>query len=144
MNNPLIIEKVYNAPVSKVWKALTDRDEMKQWYFQLSSFKAEPGFEFEFYGEGRKGEKYLHKCKVIEAVENRKLSYSWRYEGYAGYSVVTFELSEEGKGTRLKLTHEGLETFPQDSPDFARESFAEGWTYITGTSLSKFLEKEKA
>ncbi len=60
---------------------------------------------------------------------------------YQGNSTVTFELFEEGDKTRLKLTHEGLETFPEHKKDFAKESFTEGWTYITGTSLKAFVEK---
>lgn len=55
---------------------------------------------------------------------------------------MTFELFEEGDKTRLKLTHEGLETFPADKPDFARESFAAGWTQIVGSSLKEFVEKQ--
>ena len=56
-------------------------------------------------------------------------------------SFITFELFEEGKTTRLKLTHEGLETFPQNNPDFAKDNFEQGWAYIVGTSLKGFLEK---
>ncbi|MDP4263701.1 MAG: SRPBCC domain-containing protein [Bacteroidota bacterium] len=137
---PFIIERVYNAPVVKVWKAITDKDEMKQWYFDLAAFKPEVGFEFRFYGEGHKGEKYLHLCKVMEAVPGKKLTYSWRYDGYEGNSFVTFELFGEGDKTRLKLTHEGLETFPANNPDFAKESFAGGWTHIIGISLPAFVE----
>ena len=83
---------------------------------------------------------YTHLCKVLEVIPNKKLSYSWRYKDYEGNSVVTFELFDEGDKTRLKLTHAGLETFPQNNKDFARESFAQGWTYIIGTSLKNFLE----
>jgi uncharacterized protein YndB with AHSA1/START domain len=137
---PFIIERTYNAPVSKVWKAITDKDEMKQWYFDLAEFKPVVGFEFQFTGEGHKGEKYLHLCKITDVVPGKKLTYSWRYDGYEGNSFVTFELFEEGNKTRLKLTHEGLETFPANNPDFAKESFAEGWTYIIGKSLSEFVE----
>jgi uncharacterized protein YndB with AHSA1/START domain len=141
-NQPIVIERVYDAPVSKVWKALTDKDEMKQWYFQLSDFRAEPGFEFRFYGEGSKGEKYLHVCKVTEAVKEKKLAYSWRYDGFEGNSLLTFELFPEGNNTRLKLTHAGLESFPQNNPDFASASFEAGWTEITGKSLKEFVEKK--
>jgi uncharacterized protein YndB with AHSA1/START domain len=130
-NQPFVIERVYNAPASRIWKALTDKEEMKQWYFNLSDFKPERGFEFTFPGEGRKGEKYIHRCKITEVIAEKKLSYSWAYEGYPGSSEVTFELFPEGDKTRLRLTHAGLETFPQSNGDFARESFAEGWTYIT-------------
>ena len=46
----------------------------------------------------------------------------------------------EGKKTKLKLTHAGLETFPKHDPNFAKESFVQGWTYITGTSLENYLQ----
>lgn len=141
-NKPFIIERTYDAPVEKVWHALTDKTEMKQWYFDLAEFKPEPGFEFQFYGEGKTGEKFLHLCKITDVVKNKKLRYSWRYDGYEGISYVTFELSDEGGKTKLKLTHEGLETFPKTTNnDFAKENFAEGWTYLTGISLKKYLEK---
>ncbi len=136
----IIIEQTYNAPIDKVWKAITDKDQMKDWYFMLDEFKPEIGFEFRFYGEGHKGEKYLHLCKITEVIQQKKLQYSWSYQGHQGYSEVTFELFAEGKATRLRLTHDGVESFP-DQPDFARESFQQGWTYITGTSLKNFLEK---
>jgi uncharacterized protein YndB with AHSA1/START domain len=137
---PFVIERIYNASVNKVWKAITDKDQMKQWYFDIAEFKAEPGFEFQFKA-GNEGKMYVHLCKIIEVIENRRLSYSWRYEGHEGNSVVTFELFAEGDNTRLKLTHECLETFPQDKPDFRKESFAAGWTQIIGSSLREFVER---
>jgi len=141
-NKPFIIERTFNAPVEKVWKAITDKEEMKQWYFDLADFKPVVGFEFQFYGQGHKGEQYLHLCKITDAVVNKKLRYSWKYDNYEGMSFVTFELFEEGDKTRLKLTHEGLETFPASNPDFAKESFMQGWTELISTLLPKFLEKK--
>lgn len=138
-NNPFVIERTYNAPVEKVWKAITDRNAMKQWYFDIAEFKAEPGFEFEFTG-GSEERTYRHLCKVIEVEKNKKLSYSWTYDGFEGYSVVTFELIPEGDKTKLRLTHDGLDSFPANMADFARTSFEQGWTEIIGTSLKKFVE----
>ena len=138
---PFVIERTYNAPIAKVWEAITDKDKMKQWYFDLADFKAEPGFEFEFYG-GTEERKYRHLCRVTEAVREKKLTYSWKYDGFSGESFVTFELFDEGDKTRLKLTHAGLETFPADQPDFARHNFEAGWTHIIGMSLPDFLEKQ--
>jgi uncharacterized protein YndB with AHSA1/START domain len=113
---------------------------MRQWYFDLADFKAETGFEFQFEG-GPDDRKYLHKCRVTEVVPGKKLQYSWRYEGFEGNSFVTFELFPEGDTTRLKLTHEGLESFPQNNPDFAKKNFMAGWTDIIGTSLKEFVER---
>ena len=139
-NNPVVIERTVNAPVAKVWQALTDKQQMKEWYFDLKEFKAEPGFEFQFEG-GTEEKSYLHLCKITEVIVERKLRYSWRYDGYEGISFVTFELFPEGDKTKLKLTHEGLESFPASNKDFARENFEAGWTDIIGSSLPKFVEK---
>jgi uncharacterized protein YndB with AHSA1/START domain len=139
-NHPFVIERTYDAPLDLVWKALTDKERMKQWYFDLAEFKAEVGFEFEFYG-GTEEISYLHLCKITEVIPGRKLTYSWRYDGYEGISFVTFELFAEGNGTRLKLTHAGLESFPTSNKDFAKHNFAEGWTALIGTNLKTFLEK---
>src|ERR1700759_3635483 len=132
-NEPLIVVATYNAPITKVWQVLTDNKEMKQWYFKLAEFKPEVGFEFSFDG-GSEEKTYTHLCKVLEIIPNKKISYSWRYKDYEGNSIVAFELFDAGNNqTKLKLTHAGLETFPQVSKDFSRESFTQGWTYITGT-----------
>lgn len=134
---PLIIERTFTAPVMKVWAAITDNNAMKQWYFDLPGFRAEVGYAFTFVGNSEECS-YTHHCVVTEVVIGKKLSYTWRYEGYEGNSIVTFELFEEGNGTRLKLTHEGLETFPA-LKDFARSSFEEGWEEFIGKSLMQFL-----
>ena len=138
----VVIERTFNAPVARVWKALTDVEEMRHWYFDLKEFKPEVGFEFAFTVE-HEGMKYYHLCKITEVIPQKKLAYTWRYEGHEGDSLVTFELFADGDKTRLKLTHEGLETFPK-LPSFARKNFMEGWTEIIGSSLKKFLEKDDA
>jgi uncharacterized protein YndB with AHSA1/START domain len=140
-SDPFTIEKTLNAPAEKVWKAITDKEQMKQWYFDIAAFKPVVGFEFTFSGKGHKGETYLHLCKITEVIVGKKLSYSWQYENLEGLSTVTFELFEEGDKTRVKLTHEGLETFPANNPDFAKESFAGGWSYLIGKSLPEFVEE---
>ena len=137
---PIVFERIYEAPISKVWKAITDKNDMKQWYFDLSEFKPEVGFEFSFVG-GDKDQSFLHLCKVLEVVPGKKLKHSWRYDGFEGNSFVTWELFEEGKNrTRVKLTHEGLETFPKTTPSFATQNFVKGWTGILGVNLLNFVE----
>jgi uncharacterized protein YndB with AHSA1/START domain len=141
-NSPIIIERIYNASVEIVWRAITNNDDMKQWYFKLPDFKAEVGFEFQFLGGKDADKQYLHLCKVTEVIPGKKLTYSWRYDGYEGNSFVTFELFPTDNKTLLKLTHTGLESFPQNNPDFVKENFVEGWKYITGTSLKEYVERK--
>ena len=136
---PIVIESTIDAPSAKVWEAITNNDLMKQWYFNIADFKPEQGFNFEFAGENE-GRHYRHLCTVIEVDEGKKLKHSQRYDGYEGDSYVTWELFSEGEKTNIKLTHEGVETFPSDTKDFARENFVMGWTEIVGNLLPKFLK----
>jgi uncharacterized protein YndB with AHSA1/START domain len=46
----LVVERIFNARIEKVWRAISDKEQMKQWYFDLAEFKAEVGFEFQFNG----------------------------------------------------------------------------------------------
>src|SRR5207244_11733153 len=34
-NEPLVIERTFHAPAAHVWRALTDNDQMRNWYFSL-------------------------------------------------------------------------------------------------------------
>ena len=140
MENPVIIvERTFKASTSVVWKALTDKDEMKKWYFDLKEFKAEKGFVFQFVSGPPNETQYTHICEITEVVPEKKLIYSWRYEGYEGISIVTFELRALGNETIVTLTHKGIESFPKH-PHFAPGNFKDGWNHIINTSLKEHLE----
>jgi uncharacterized protein YndB with AHSA1/START domain len=134
---PLIVERTMNAPVARVWQALTAVEHMNRWFFDLKEFKPEVGFIFEF-TVVYEGFTYVHHCKITEVVPQKRLAYTWRYVGHEGDSLVAFELFAEGSHTRLKLTHEGLETFPK-TPAFVRANFLQGWTFLSG-ALKDFVE----
>ena len=144
VQSSIVIKEVFRTRSSsdEVWKAITDRDEMAQWYFKLAEFRAEPGFEFRFTGGPAPDRQYDHVCVVKEVIPRQKLSYSWRYEGFAGDTVVSFSLRESGNETVLTLTHEGLQSLPQDNPDFAVANFAAGWKEIIGRSLAQHLSRK--
>jgi len=135
---PYELIQVYDAHVERVWRALTTRDAMKTWYFpQLRRFEPVVGFEMEFEDDRSTFRKYW---KVTQVRPERKLAHTWSYVGYAGASEVIFELFPEGGKTRLKVTHIGLGSFP-DEPHFARQRFEEGWRSIIGNKLKYFLQE---
>jgi uncharacterized protein YndB with AHSA1/START domain len=137
----VIVERIFKAPLPLVWKALTEKELMKQWYFDLEEFKIEIGFKFQFTGGPSPEKQYVHLCEIMDVIPEQKLSYIWKYEGYEGNSLVTFELFPEGNQTKLILTHSGIETFPHDNPDFAIGNFEEGWNTIVNTGLKDFVEQ---
>ena len=141
LGEAVVIERTFNAPIAKVWRAITDVDQMRAWYFDLKEFKPEVGFQFEFVVE-HEGMTYHHLCRVTEVVPQKKIAYTWRYKGEPGDSLVTLELFAEDDNTRVKLTHTGIETFPK-TPAYARKNFESGWTAIIGTELKQFVEQSK-
>lgn len=138
-SQPLVVERVYNAPSSRVWQALTNEEDMRKWYFDVSGFKPEVGYEFEFTA-GEPGQApWRHLCKVLEVNPGKLLKHTWKYDGYSGESIVTWELFEENGKTRVKLTHEGLDTFPKDVPSFVVSNFEKGWNDILGITLKNYV-----
>ncbi len=136
---PLVIERKFNANPSLIWNALTQPEEMKEWYFAIPDFSPVVGATFSFEA-GPEGKQYLHICKVQEVIPQQKISYSWRYDGYAGDSLVSFELFTEGAQTLVRITHSGLDSFPKDNPDFVKTNFMGGWNYFLETGLAGYLE----
>jgi len=138
---PVVIERTFNAPIETVWQAMTDLAQMKQWYFaNLDMFKPEMGFATRF-NVRHDGKDFVHVWCVTGVEQGKKIAYGWKYEGRPGESLVTFELFADGQKTKIRLTHEGLETFlPESNPDLARGNFVKGWTRFIGTALKKFLK----
>ena len=139
---PIIVEQSFNSSITNVWDAITKADQMRQWFFEnIESFTPEVGFETQFNVQ-TPNRNFLHIWKLTEVVPGKKIVCNWKYGGYSGDSFVTFELSEVGNQTKLRLTHEVIENFPQDIPEFERKSGVEGWNYFIKDSLKKFLEKD--
>lgn len=139
-SGPIVVARTFNAEASRVWRALTDVKEMKAWYFDVPEFRPEVGCRFTFSG-GPDHKVFLHICDVVEVIPERKITYTWRYDGYAGETLVTFRLKPEGAQTLLELTHEKLDSFPEDVPELARANFEAGWSDIINRSLRGYLEQ---
>lgn len=138
-NAPIVVVEVFDQTPARVWEAITQLDQMHQWYFDnIPAFKAEVGFSTEF-TVACGGREFPHLWTVTEVVPQSRLVYDWRFGGYPGDSFVSFELFEEEGGTRLRLTHQVREPFPQDIPEFKRESCLGGWTYFINERLKAYL-----
>ena len=139
MSQPIIVTQHYPKDPTTVWRAITEVDQMTRWFFpDIPEFRAVVGFETKF-GVDADGRVFEHVWKVTRVQPESLISYGWRYEGYSGDSQVTFELEETEQGTRLTLTHVGVETFPGDVPEFAREACVGGWNYFLKESLTGYL-----
>lgn len=142
MSTPIIVQYKVDAPIDEVCQALTNKEEMKSWYFDISDFELETEKQFNFYEPGE-AKKYHHQGVILDFVLNKKLKHSWAYPEFSdAKTIVTWELQPEGNSTVVKLTHEDIEHFEELGEGFSRENFAEGWNAIIGQSLKLYLENK--
>lgn len=139
-STPVITEQSFNKTRKEVWKAITDPNEMRKWFFEsMPDHAAEVGFETRFNVDAGERE-FMHLWKITEVVPFEKLVCNWQYEGYEGNADVTYELFDEAEGCKIKVTATGLETFSEDIPEFRRESCVGGWNYFINQRLKAYLD----
>jgi uncharacterized protein YndB with AHSA1/START domain len=107
------LERVLADPPHVVWRALTERDQLRAWFpcdviVSGGRFTAGAAITFLFQGVD-----WTLAGQVLEIDEPRTLAFTW------GEDTLRFELSPEGNGTRLVL----IDELPPDSA--ARN--AAGW-----------------
>ena len=106
------------APIEDVWAALTDPEDISAWMTDSSVvFDLHVGGRYSLFGGETTG-------KFIEIEAPTILEYTWRqntWEPAWPDSRVRWELSENGRRTRVMLTHTD---FPNDEE---RVSHEEAW-----------------
>lgn len=141
-NLKLTVSETIDASASAVWKALTDKEMIKQYFYgtEVESDWKE-GSPMTFRGTW-KGQKYEDKGTVLEVKEEKRLKTSY-WSSMSGmedkpenYATVTYELERKsGHGhTALTITQKGF----RDRE--AYEHSVDGWKQVL-INLKVLLEK---
>ncbi len=141
-SDPIIAEQLLNASPKTVWEAITDLEQMRQWYFpNIPDFRPEIGFETRFLVQNE-GRNFTHIWKIKEVVPHKLIGYSWNFKEYAGEGYSTFELAKKNDKTELTLKSYVVEEYPADVAEFKRESGQAGWDFLIKQSLPNYLAQE--
>jgi uncharacterized protein YndB with AHSA1/START domain len=105
-------EVVINAPTDRVWTALTNPDDVKQYMFGTTMESDwQVGSSITWKGEWQ-GKPYEDKGQILRFEPGQAVAYS-HYSPLSGapdvsqsYHNVTVELSSDGGGTRVTLTQD--------------------------------------
>jgi uncharacterized protein YndB with AHSA1/START domain len=125
-----------NAPVSKVWRALTDYREFGEWFRVKLDGPFVPG-EISTGYITYPGYEHLKWEATVQKMEPERL-FSFTWHPYAvdpdfDYSnepvtLVEFRLEPKDKGTVLYLTESGFDALPKDRRFEAFRMNEDGWT----------------
>lgn len=130
-----------NAPLEKIWNALTIPEQVKQYFFGTNLVTDwEVGSPIFFRGE-YDGKPYEDKGKIIDFTPMKSLSFSY-WSSFSGledktelYQILRYDLSETQDGIKVAIDQSNT-----DTQERANHS-AQNWkTVLEG--LKKFVETE--
>jgi len=138
----IVIQRVFDLPVSKVWRALTEAEEFKKWWgpkgFTCPSSKMEArvGGKYLSCMRGPDGKEFWSTGMVKEFIPEKKLVVTDSFSDERGNIkpaselgmpgdwprelLITFELEEADGATKLRLQHEGI-------PEEMHDDCVKGW-----------------
>jgi uncharacterized protein YndB with AHSA1/START domain len=127
------ITKRIDAAPERVFRALTDAEELTRWFASSAESDARTGgdfvLRFEFDDES-KNHTYAGQYEEIAAME--RVRYPWN--GRFGDTTVEFFLRPADRGTELKLIHSGW----TDAADEPRQMHEQGWGFFLD-NLERYL-----
>lgn len=135
---------VIDATPEAVFKAITDPNELTQWFPDQAILEPKIGgkMKFSFFktdSEYRQMD-YFPEGTITEIIPNKKISYTWQEPNIPGFpnTVVTWELEKmEDNKTRLKLFHTGFK------PDETAKKHNEGWSHFLGQLIKYCAKRDK-
>jgi uncharacterized protein YndB with AHSA1/START domain len=130
----IVVDEFFPHAPEAIWRTITSGDLIARWMMEPTGFEPVAGKSFTFKTTPAGAWDGTIRCQVLEAVPNERLSYAWKGgdAGNRGYgslldTVVTFTLSPEKGGTRLRLVHAG---FVMPRNETAYQNMSGGWKKI--------------
>lgn len=129
-----------DAPIEKVWDALTNPALIKQYFFgteAISDWKV--GSTLLFKGEWE-GKEYVDKGTILKLEKPNLLKYDYLSslsnldDLPENYAAITYELSHSDGKTILNILQDNIAT------EEARDHSQENWAYIMG-DMKKLVEE---
>ena len=125
-------ELFIKATPQRVFQALTEKADLERWFVKKAEVDLRPGgaIRLEWAPDA------VEIGKILVCEPPSRLSYTWETFG-PGPTTITFELTAENDGTRLRLTHTGI----GEGEDWDRyyTSVKRGWSAHLG-DLAAWLE----
>jgi uncharacterized protein YndB with AHSA1/START domain len=122
----LVIERVFQHPPQKLWRALTENPLIAQWLMN-NDFEPVVGRRFQFRSEPVPNWNGIIDSEVLVVEPNKKLSYSWGSLGLE--SVVVWTLTPAEGGTHLRMEHSGFR--PDQQQAYKGANY--GWQKFIGS-----------
>jgi|ERR1700733_9588019 activator of HSP90 ATPase len=119
----------FKANPRRVYDVLLDASQFQAFSGFPAVIQREAGGTFTLFGGQIAG-------RNVELVPNKRIVQAWRANSWPEgvYSIVKFELKEQGSGTRLIMDHTGF-------PEGKKETLEAGWNEHYWEPLKKYVDQ---
>ena len=130
------------APRERVWRALSDPDQVVQWMGCLN-FRAEAGHVF--YLQPDRARRTAGDvtdaiaCRIEILDRPRRLSFSWGFPDVPD-TFVDIRLREISGGTHVRLVHSGWDQFEERETEEVRGGMGRAWHSVALPALKAVAE----
>lgn len=133
-------EIVINAPPSRIYEAIIEKNQLSQWFPDVVSIEPKIGGKIEFKFSGNSSEfSDTIEGKIVEMEKNKRLAYTWSHPHVPDFPLtkVTWNLEKikENK-TKVIIIHSGF------VDEKTMNTYNKKWLWITD-HLDSFAVKEK-
>lgn len=139
----MVVERVVDAPIARIWSAWTDAAQLKEWFFPYGcrmenpSFDVRPGgaYSCDYIGEDT-GNTYRMRGVFERFEEPNRLVMTHGWADEAGVvendTRITVTFKDVGGRTLITICQVGLKS------DEARASHSEGWNWVLDRLADRF------
>ncbi|HEX4013274.1 MAG TPA: SRPBCC domain-containing protein [Candidatus Cybelea sp.] len=144
-SDTIVKEITIDAPAAKIFAALTEPEQLPQWWGEEGKYQVERmeadlrvGGRWRTTGIASDGRQFVVEGAYREIDPPRALAYTWAHnwgDGERAETLVRFDLSERNGSTLVKVTHSGF------ADAQSRDDHDRGWAIVLGW-LNGFVTKK--
>lgn len=119
------------ATAPEIWGALTDSDELENWWSEDVKLEPKVGGNFREVWEDDEGKAQLASGKVTAVKARQEITFTWREKDWPKevFTQCTFKISDSKTQRTITVIHTGWEALPPATSKKLIADFSLGWKF---------------
>lgn len=131
MSKSIELSITVHATAPEIWGALTDHDELENWWSEDVQIEPRVGGIFREAWEDDDGKSQLAMGKVLVVQKNKEITFTWKEKAWpaSANTQCTFRIEDKKTQRVLHILHEGWDSLPEAQRKKTMEDFTLGWKF---------------
>lgn len=119
------------ATAAEIWGALTDQDELENWWSEDVTIEPKVGGKFREAWEDDSGKKQLASGKITAVKAKQSITFTWTEKDWPKEAVTecTITIQDDKSQRIVTVLHQGWNALPEGKRAQIIKDFTVGWKY---------------